>query len=461
MIKINNTLNVQIETLGAQHEKVTIQVAAADYRDAYSKSLKDLAKKAQFKGFRPGHVPMGMVKKLYGDQALAEELNKIVNQSIENHLKESAQQLLGEAVPSTEERVEIDYNQEKDYTFVYEIGLQPTFELGLSSADTFIWEKIPAKEDEINEEVARLQKKYGKRDDVDVAEEGDVVYVQLTELNAEGNAKENGLDVQSFFNHEMLTDQGKTFFAGMDKTFSNNIPDVFSVFKGDRGQIAGNVLQMKEASEEAIADINSSFSCAVQRIVRLFPAELDAEFFSAVSAEYGEIADADALSAMIRSMIEQHNDNMTRVQVDNEMYKALIERTQMTLPEQFLEKWYASTQQEDESQEQDSFPEFLRKLKESLIFRKVQQAHQLEVGNDEIIQAAVQQVRSTYGQLGEDFVRYIVESQLKERTFVESMHDRVMQTKFLDIIRSMVTLEDKATTLEEYQSKQKELTNAE
>ncbi|HQU77194.1 MAG TPA: hypothetical protein PK742_11175, partial [Chitinophagales bacterium] len=215
-----------------------------------------------------------------------------------------------------------------------------------------------------------------------------------------------------------------------------------------------------EPSEEIVEAIQPGFECKVDRIVRLIPAELNEAFFQSVSAEYGEVTDESALRERISGFIEQYNDNMTRVQLDNTLYKYLIEQTSIDLPDQFLEKWFINSRAAD-GEDEETFSQFMRRLKESLIFRKVQQEHQLEATQDEIIQAAVQHVRNSYGQLGEDFVRYIVESQLKERSFVESMHDRVMQEKFLDVIRNMISIDDQATTLEEYQSLQKETAYAE
>ena len=189
--------------------------------------------------------------------------------------------------------------------------------------------------------------------------------------------------------------------------------------------------------------------------MRLIPAELNEAFFQSVSAEYGEVTDESALRERISGFIEQYNDNMTRVQLDNTLYKYLIEQTSIDLPDQFLENGSSTAVLPMVKTKRPSHN--LCRLKESLIFRKVQQEHQLEATQDEIIQAAVQHVRNSYGQLGEDFVRYIVESQPKERSFVESMHDRVMQEKFLDVIRNMISIDDQATTLEEYQSLQKKL----
>ncbi len=456
-------MNVQTEQLGELHEKITITIDPADYQPSYNKALKDLAKKANFKGFRPGHVPMGMVKKLYGDQALAEELNKLVNEAIDKQLKSENKQLLGDPLPAEDEPVTINQNEAKEYVFQYEVGIQPEVELGLSASDSFTWYKIPASDEDIQQEVSRLRKKYGKREEVDTAADEDVVYVHLQELDAEG---ENALHVHSFYNREMLTEAGLEMLGSVAKDFKGTCEDIFALFKGEKEQVAKNVLQVKDADASSIDAIQPRFEIAVERIVRLMPAETDAAFFEAASGEYGEVSDMESLEANIRSAIEHYNNEMTRGRLDNDIYKALIDATQITLPEQFLEKWYAKNRannEEDEAsaEEKEPLDVFLKRLKESLIFSHVQKNHEISANQEEVIQEAITHTRASYGQLGEEFVRYIVENNIKDRSFVESMHDRVLQNKFLDIIRGKVNIVDEAITLEAFQNLQKATTNVE
>lgn len=456
-------MNVQTEQLGELHEKITITIDPADYQPAFNKSLKELAKKANFKGFRPGHVPMGMVKKLYGDQALAEELNKLVNEAIDNQLKSENKQLLGDPLPAEDEPVTIHHGEAKEYVFQYEVGIQPQFELGISQSDTFTWYKIPAGDDDIQQEVERLRKKYGKREEVDSADDQDVIYVHLQELDATG---ENPVHVHTFYNREMLTEAGMELLGSVAKDFKGTCDDIFSLFKGEKEQVAKNVLQVKDADTAIIEGIQPKFEIAVERIVRLMPADNDAAFFEAASGEYGEVADMESLEANIRAAIEHYNNEMTKGRLDNDIYKALVESTSIALPEQFLDKWYAknragNAEGESADTEQEPLDVFLKRLKESLIFSHIQKEHELTANQEEVIQEAIAHTRASYGQLGEEFVRYIVENNIKDRSFVESMHDRVLQNKFLDIIRGKVNIVDEAITLEAFQNLQKATTNVE
>jgi FKBP-type peptidyl-prolyl cis-trans isomerase (trigger factor) len=232
-----------------------------------------------------------------------------------------------------------------------------------------------------------------------------------------------------------------------------NIDNIFNVFKGDKSGIAKNILHKSEMTAEELETMNARFSCRVDRIARIIPAEMNELFFSSVSQELGSVASEEEVRSAIIKNIEAYNDAMTEVSLENEIYKFLAETTDIPLPEVFLRKWFDRTR-EKESENADpekEFDLFKSQLKQSLIYRKVQQEHNLQVDKDEIIAEAVSAVRMSYGQLGEDFVRYVTESQLKDKSFVENMHDRVMQKKFFTALKSYVNVEEKNTTLEEYQ----------
>jgi len=407
-IKIPDKVNVTKEILSDLHQIITITISPEDYTSGYSKQIKDLGKKVQLPGFRVGHTPMSIVQKRFGDSVLAEELNKIVNEQMGNYLKENDYNILGDALPINEERLTLDHSKQNTYTFTYEIGIQPKIELadGLSKDRTFTRYKIAAKEEEIDQEIERLRKRYGKREDVDTAENGDVIYVHLQELNPDGTENSSGVHAHSFFNYEMLTDEGLKLLSGAQKDKKYNIANLFNVFQGDKKQVARNMLMLEKAEDAEIENIHKAFEMKIERISRLYPAELDDKFFNEVMKEYGEIDTAEQLRNKIREVIENYNDRMTEVSVENDIYKHLSETLQIPLPEAFLKKWFARSQEKDITAESfdTEFAEFLSRLKQSLIFQKIQKDHGLNVKKEEVVEEAFDNVRMSYGHLGDELV---------------------------------------------------------
>lgn len=447
-------MNVSVENLGHLHNIVHIELTNADYRERFEKAIKDLSKKAQMPGFRVGHVPVGMVRKMYGESVILEELYRMVNDQMNNWLKENNYELLGDALPVPAD-LGVDHTQEKTYVFSYEVGIQPNIEVEsvLRNAAPFTRYRIEAKEEEINEEVARMLKKYGERKDVDEVEENDVIYAHATELQADGTAKEGGMEVDTYFNLQMLNDDQQSLFLGAKNGETKNIDDIFSVFKGDKVRIAKNVLQMSEATEESLEGLSPVFSFRIDRIARLFPAEMGGDFFAQVSKEVGQVTSETELRDKIREAIVMYNDQMTDTELENSIFTYTMDTTQVPLPEVFLRKWYVEANKKEESADdfESEFSTFLTNLKQSLVYRTVQRAHNIEVSNEEVYSEAYSTVARSYAQLGDDFVQYVLGTQLKDKQFVENMHNRVAQKKFFTALRSYVSLDEQPITLEAFQ----------
>ena len=256
----------------------------------------------------------------------------------------------------------------------------------------------------------------------------------------------------------MLNDDSQNLFLGAKPGDVNNIEDVFSVFKGDKVKIAKNILHLTEATEESLEGMSPKFEFKIDRIARLLPAELNEEFYTEISKEFGETSSEEELRLKIKDGIEQYNSRVTEVTLENDLFKYLGDTTNVPLPEVFLRKWFKQSNEAGVTEEnfEAEFTDFLTKLKQSLIYRTVQKSHDLNVKNEEIIQEALTTVRMSYGQMGDDFIQYITQSQLKDKAFVENMHDRVAQQKFFNALKTYITIEEQAITAEEFQKLNKQ-----
>ncbi|MFI5170915.1 MAG: trigger factor [Chitinophagales bacterium] len=452
-------MNITTENLGEQHQIVRFNIEDADYRDRFEKALKELAKKAQIPGFRQGHVPPGMIKKMYGETVILDELYKIVNEQMTNYLKTNNFDLLGDALPVANP-LDINFNENKSYEFAYEIGLQPSISLesNINKDKTFTRYKIEAKEEEIDAELERIQRKYGERKDVETVEENDVVYAHAHELNDDDSVMDGGIHADTYFNLQMLNEGYSEIFLGAKPGDIKNISDIFSVFKGDRLKVAKNILQLSEITEEGVADINPKFEFKIERIARLFPAEVNEQFFESIGKEFPGVTNIEELKTMVKEAIEVYNSRVTEVALENDMFKYLGDTTNVALPEVFLRKWFRQSNEKEITEDnfEVEFTDFITKLKQSLIYRHIQKSHDLNVSNDELIQEAIATVNMSYGQMGEEFVQYITQNQLKDKKFVENMHDRVAQKKFFEALKGYVTIEDQIITAEEFQKLNKQ-----
>lgn len=448
-------MKLSTESLGNLHQIIHVEILAEDYKQAYSKQIKDLTKKVQMPGFRVGHTPASIIEKRFGDSVLAEELNKIVNEQVGKYLKENEISLLGEALPVNEERMELNYREPLPYTFSYELGIQPHVDLtdNFNKEKVFSRLKIAAKEEEIDSEIGRLLKRYGNREDVETAEDGDVIYVHLQELNEDGSENEQGIHAHTFFNQEMLTETGAELFKSVSKNEQKQTDNIFSLFKGEKNEVAKNILMQENTDEAFIESISPKFLAKIERISRLQPAELGDKFYNEVVKEYGEVENEVQLRQKIKEVIESFNDQSTEIHLENEMYKYLNETTHIELPDAFLRKWFERTQEikSEDADFETKYEEFLKRLKQSIIFQNMQRKHQFEVSKEEVMEETFKTVRSSYGHLGEELVNYVAQNNLQDKNFIENMQDRVVQKKFFNALKEYITIEERPTTLEEFQ----------
>ncbi|MCH5683189.1 trigger factor family protein [Niabella sp. W65] len=182
------------EPIGQLHEKISVKIDKADYFPSFEKSLKEYSKKASIQGFRPGKVPAGLIKKMYGPSLFTDEILKSVDKELINHLQTEKTEIFAQPLPMEMDVPAFDLNNPGEYTFNFEIGLKPEFELAdLSKADITGY-NIDITDEMLNEEVERLQNRYGNMTDKEAVDgANNVINVTFEEVDAEGNTVEGGI----------------------------------------------------------------------------------------------------------------------------------------------------------------------------------------------------------------------------------------------------------------------------
>ena len=189
------------ENISKLNDILSITLGVNDYSEKVEKALRNTAKKVDIKGFRKGMVPAGVVKKMYGNSVLAEEVNTILNDAIHNYIEENKLEILGQPLPVEDQKVTLEINTPIDYTFKYEIGLQPSFTLShIESKPSYDQEEIVIDDKLLNDEVEHMQKRHGSNESPDDIAENDIIYVELVEVNADGSTKEGGVMNSTSFN---------------------------------------------------------------------------------------------------------------------------------------------------------------------------------------------------------------------------------------------------------------------
>lgn len=200
-------MNIVQEKKSELTENLKIQLTAEDYQEKVDKALKDMQRKAQMPGFRPGKVPFGMIKKMYGKSVLVEEVNKVLVDALYEYIKEKEINILGNPLPDNEKTREIDWDNQTEYEFVYEIAIAPEINLELSEEIAVDYHKIKIEDKTVDETINDIRKRYGSMSSPEISESEDVLFGEFAELDGDGNIIEDGLKNKSNLYIQYIKDE--------------------------------------------------------------------------------------------------------------------------------------------------------------------------------------------------------------------------------------------------------------
>ena len=273
-------MNVSLQNIDKVSALLTVKLEKADYQEKVDKSLKSLRQKAQVPGFRPGMVPMSLVKKMYGKSVIAEEVNKALSEAVYKYIQDNNVSILGEPLPNEDKQPEIDFDTMEEFEFLFDIAFgHLNSKAEVDAKDKVDYYLIDVTEDMVNNQVKAYTQRNGKYEKVDVYEDKDMLKGLLAELDENGNTKEGGIQVEGavMMPSYMKNDEQKAIFANAKV----NDVLVFNPHTAWEGNAAELSSLLKIDKEEA-AEMKSNFSYQVEEVTRFVEGELTQEIFDQV-----------------------------------------------------------------------------------------------------------------------------------------------------------------------------------
>lgn len=420
--------------------KVTIE--KADYQETVEKALKDYRKKAQVPGFRPGMVPAGIIKKMYGKGALVEEVYRIVSDAIYKFIGDNKIDILGEPLP-TLPQPNIDFDNETDYEFSYDLALAPQVEVKLAKTIKVPSYVIKVDEKEKQARIERYLSYYGDMVDTETAGAEDMLKVTLTQ--PEGLTVENAV-----ISLKVLSDEHKKDFVGgkIGDIVSLNVNETFG-HEGDRAAL----LKVKK---EELAGINPEFTATISDIKTFKAGELNQVFFDKVYGP-GTINSVEEFEAKIEAEISGQLTEESEFKLMLDIKDALLKKVDIELPETFLKRWLITTNEGKVTEEQveTDFPQFTQDLKWQLIKASISKEGNIEVTKDEALAYAKKMAAYQFAQYGlmnlpeEQLLPYaqqLVDDQEQSRKIFE----KVLENKIIDYVKERIGLTEKKISVEDF-----------
>lgn len=390
-------MNVSLQNIDKVSALLTVKLEKADYQPQVDKSLKNIRQKAQVPGFRPGMVPMSLVKKMYGKSVIADEVNKLLSEKVYEYIKENNVNILGEPMPNEEKQPDIDFDTMEEFEFVFDIALAPEFKAEVNSQDKVDYYTIEVTDEMVENQIKAYTQRNGKYEQVEAYEENDMLKGLLAELDEEGNTKEGGIQVEGavMMPSYMKNDEQKAIFANA------KVNDVL-VFNPDAAY-EGNVVEIASLLkiDKAAAEVKSNFSFQVEEVTRFVNGELNQELFDQVFGKDAVKTEEEFRAKVKESIAAQFvADSDYKFLID--VRKVLADKVgKLEFPDALLKRvMLMNNKDKGEEFVNENYDKSIEELTWHLIKEQLVKENDIKVEQDDVINMAKEATKAQFAQYG-------------------------------------------------------------
>ena len=425
-----------------------VVVGEADYGQAVEKQLREYKRKANVPGFRPGMVPMGIVKKMYGKHVVAEQSYHLASNSVFEYLQKENIDYVGDVIPS-EEQGEFDFENNTEFEFVFEVGEAPKIELELSAKDKVTYNKIKVDKKMHDDFRSNYLRRYGRLVEVEKVEKDEALNVTLD--NGDMRIEEAYIGLIS------MTDEERAAWIGKEVGYKTTV-NINELYKKPEQRAA--ILSVKE---EELESIKAEFEVEITKIRRFADPELNEEFFK-MAFPAGNVTSEEELDKFIDEEIERELKRECDFMFVNQMRKFIIEKAGLQMPEEFLKRWLYVINEGKFSREEieKDFPAFLNMFTWNYLQKHFITEGELKVTPEEAKAEAMSFAQMQFAQYGmpsapadmlEGFAKQIMEN--KEQ--LQKIYEKLFEEKVVEYLRGKIKVTEKAVSADDFAKLAQEL----
>ena len=432
-------MNIKREDIDSLNAIVTVDIAKEDYSENVEKILKNYRKTANIPGFRKGQVPMGMVKKQYGKAVLVDEVNKLLQENLNKYLTEEKLDVLGNPIPKEQEN--FDWNKD-NYTFEFEVGLTPEFELDLQPKKAITSYKIIADDKMIDSQIERIQKQYGKLEAKDTVTEGDLVAGTFKN-------EEEGIENTTTLPLEKL--KGK---ANLKKFVGAKVGDTISLKTKGLFEDDHDLMEFLKVEHDKAHGLDIPVTFEITEANKQIPA--DQELFDKLFGK-DTVKTVTEMKEKIKEDAEGQFKQQSDQQLLTDVSEYLIENTKFDLPAEFLQRWIKATSEEEITLEQskEEYEKSEKGLRFQLIEAKLIKDNNLNVNFEDLKAFAKDRIKMQMAQFGQmnpsdKELEDIAARVLGNQDEVKRMTEQLMNERLLGFYKENVKLKEKEMSYEDF-----------
>ena len=429
---------------------ITVEVKAADYSERVKRVLKDYRKTAEVPGFRKGKTPMEIINKKYRTSVIVEEVNKMLQDKLYKHITAEKVRVLGSPMPIDEKP--IDWENDEDFTFEYEVGLAPEFDVKITAKDKLNYYKIKADAKLVDGYCNDIAKRYGKMSNPEASVEGDLIFCTIEQLDVDGIVMDNGIKNDATVAMDYIADKKiKKQFVGVktDDLITVNVMKAFTNHSD-----LGAMLNVDHA---AIHNLTSEeFQFTVKNVNRLEPAELNVELFDKVYGP-GAVKDEKEFKAKVKSEVESQFVGESDRMLKNDVVTYFVDKLKLAMPNEFLKRWLVQTSEQPITMEmlETEYDMYAKSLQWQLIENKILENHSIKVTQDDVLahtKVLISAQMKQYGQPEGDDKQLtdIATNILKNEEERKKVYDQIFDERTLAVYKENFKLTEKSVSYDEF-----------
>lgn len=445
-------MNITQEKIDDLNALLKVEVSTDDYQEKVEKTIKDHQKKMNIPGFRPGKVPTSVIKKMYGKSIMLDEINKIVIDSMYDYLGQNNIDILGNPLPNKEKSSQIDWDNQTNFEFFYDLGLSPNIELKpLEELETKLYE-ISVNDEVVEKYLTEVRRRYGKFTNPENVTDGDLIYCEFTELDEKGNIKDGGINYKSSIALELIKNKtAKKKFIGLKKEQEIDI-DIVKTFDNNK-----EVSLMLNIEESKVAELKDLFKIKVLSINRVELAPLDKELFDKVYKN-DTIETEEQLRERIKKDATLSFNSESEKLFVNEIVELLIKQTKITLPDAFLKRWLLETNNEKFTEEQieKEYSIYADSLKWQLIENKILKDNEITVTQEDVKNHIKDYFRSSLPSMDEanpfpeDKLDSLADRLLENKEETKRIYDKIYDDRLKELFKNKLKVKKEQISYEEF-----------
>ena len=430
---------------------LTVTIEEDDFKNDVEKELKNYRKRANVPGFRPGMVPMGLIRRQYGNAVKMDVVNNKLSEEVNKYIQDNKINMLGMPLGS-EKQTPVDLEKDAPYTFMFDIAVAPEFDIELSDKDAIDYYDITVDDKLVDQQVDGFASRFGAYQKAEEYKEGDVLKGDLRELDAEGNTKEGGVEVEgaTVMPQYLKDDDQKKLFEGA------KAGDIitFNPYKAYAG--GAEVATLLKVEREKKDDYQGDFSYQITEVQHFEKHAVDQELFDQVFGK-DEVKDEKSFREKIAEGVKQQLATDEDFRFLQDLRKYAEEKVgQLTYPDALLKRVLKENNNDkDDEFINKNYEASLKDLTWSLIKNKLAEKAEVKVNDDDVKNVAREIARAQFAQygmqnVGEEYVNNYAEELLKQRDTVNQFAERAVDEKLVAAIKPVVKLNHKEISLEDF-----------